>query len=147
MVHRSPDLSGTVSERLENAGQRLTGNRSAIVDVLGDAARPMTIPEILEVRPELAQSTVYRNLVVLEDAGLVHRIVTNDEFARYELAEDLTGHHHHLICASCGSVEDLPPIPALETAMDGAIAQIERSTGFRTETHRIDVIGLCANCT
>ncbi|MCU1457314.1 MAG: Fe2+/Zn2+ uptake regulation protein [Actinomycetia bacterium] len=146
MVHGSPDLSGAVTERLENAGQRLTGNRSAIVDVLGSAGRPMTIPEILEVRPDLAQSSVYRNLVVLEQAGLVHRIVTNDEFARYELAEDLTGHHHHLICANCGSVEDIPPIPALETAMDSAITQVARRTGFRTETHRIDLIGLCVNC-
>ncbi len=146
MVNRSPDLSGAVSERLENAGQRLTGNRSALVDVLGEAARPMTIPEILEERPDLAQSSVYRNLVVLEQAGLVHRIVTNDEFARYELAEDLTGHHHHLICANCGSVEDIPPIPALEAAMDGAITQVARRTGFHTETHRIDLIGLCARC-
>ena len=146
MVDRSPDLSGAVFERLENAGQRLTGNRSAIVDVLGNSARPMTIPEILEARPDLAQSSVYRNLLVLEQAGLVHRIVTNDEFARYELAEDLTGHHHHLICASCGSVEDIPPIPTLEAAMDGAIAHVARRTGFHTETHRIDLIGRCARC-
>ena len=64
------------------------------------------IPQILEVDRSLAQSSAYRNLAVLERAGVVHRIVTTDEFARYELAEDLTEHHHHLICRSCGSVAD-----------------------------------------
>ena len=64
------------------------------------------------------RARVYRNLVVLEQAGVVHRIVTNDEFARFELAEDLTGdHHHHLICSSCGAVEDVPASAGLEQSL------------------------------
>ena len=49
---------------------------------------------------------MYRNLVVLEQAGVVRRVTSTDDFARYELAEDLTEHHHHLICSSCGTVDD-----------------------------------------
>jgi Fe2+ or Zn2+ uptake regulation protein len=140
------DLRDTVASRLHGINQRLTANREAIVAVLSRAPRPLTIPEILESRDDLAQSSVYRNLVVLEQAGLVHRIVTNDEYARFELAEDLTGHHHHLICASCGMVEDVPASAGLERSVRDATAQIARSTGFRTEHHRVDLVGLCRKC-
>jgi Fur family transcriptional regulator, ferric uptake regulator len=143
---RDDGLRDGVAGRLRRANQRLTANRQALVDVLAAAARPLTIPEILEARPGLAQSSVYRNLVVLEQAAVVHRIVTRDEFARFELAEDLTGHHHHLICASCGAVEDVPASAGLEKSVQTAAAQIARSTGFRTEHHRVDLVGLCSTC-
>ena len=125
--------------------QRLTPKRAAIVEVLAQAARPLSLPEILDSGDGLAQSSVYRNLVVLEQAGVVHRIVTT-ESARYELAEELTGHHHHLICTSCGTVEDVPASAGLESSLADAVAQIEGSTGFRTKTHRIDLVGLCRRC-
>jgi Fe2+ or Zn2+ uptake regulation protein len=140
------DLVNTVATRLREINQRLTTNREAIIDVLSRAPRPLTIPEILAARRGLAQSSVYRNLVVLEQAGLVHRIVTSDEHARFELAEDLTGHHHHLICAACGMIEDVPASAGLEKSVRVATAQIARTTGFRTQHHRVDLVGLCRDC-
>jgi Fe2+ or Zn2+ uptake regulation protein len=140
-------LRDAVATRLHHAGQRRTPTRDAIVDVLAAAGRPLTIPEVLEAHPDLAQSSVYRNLVILEQAGVVHRIVTNAEFARFELAEDLTGdHHHHLICTSCGAVEDAPASDGIERAVQRAIEEVERATGFRTTGHRIDLVGLCRRC-
>lgn len=140
-------LLDAVAHRLHRAGQRRTATRDAIVEVLAGAGRPLTIPEILDVDADLAQSSVYRNLVLLEQAGVVHRIVTNAEFARFELAEDLTGdHHHHLICSSCGAVEDAPASPAIERAVHQAIDEVERATGFRSTAHRIDLLGLCRDC-
>lgn len=140
------DLHGTVAERLQRVHQRLTANREAVIDILAGSSGPLTIPEILSARSGLAQSSVYRNLVVLEHAGVVHRIVTNDEFARFELAEDIVGHHHHLICSSCGQVEDVPATAGLEDSLHDAMDQVSRATGFRTLTHRIDLVGLCKRC-
>jgi Fur family transcriptional regulator, ferric uptake regulator len=140
------ELRNTIATRLGKINQRLTTNREAIIDVLSGAPRPLTIPEILTVRRGLAQSSVYRNLVVLEQAGLVHRIVTSDEHARFELAEDLTGHHHHLICAACGMIEDVPASAGLEKSVRVATTQIARTTGFRTQHHRVDLVGLCRDC-
>ena len=140
-------LRDAVATRLHRAGQRRTPTRDAIVDVLAAAGRPLTIPEVLEAHSDLAQSSVYRNLVILEQAGVVHHIVTNAEFARFELAEDLTGdHHHHLICTSCGAVEDAPASDGIERAVHRAIEEVERATGFRTTGHRIDLVGLCRRC-
>jgi len=118
----------------------------ALVDVLAGAPRPLTIPEILEHRAGLAQSSVYRNLVVLEQAGVVHRVVTHDEFARYELTEDLTEHHHHLICSSCGGVDDVPASAGLERSVQRVIDEVRRRVGFRTEHHRVDLVGRCRRC-
>jgi Fe2+ or Zn2+ uptake regulation protein len=139
-------LHETVTRLLRAHGQRLTHHRGVIVDVLAEAAGPLTIPEILAARSGLAQSSVYRNLVVLEEAGVVHRMLTRDEFARYELAEDLTEHHHHLVCSNCGRVEDLPATPAVERSVAAAIDEAAHVAGFRTLHHRLDLVGLCANC-
>lgn len=142
----SEQVLETVTARLQAVGQRLTANRQALLEALTPGARPLTIPEILERRPDLAQSSVYRNLVVLEEAGVVHRVVGTDEFARWELTEDLAGHHHHLICATCGRVEDVPAPAGLERSVAAAAAAITRTTGFRTQHHRLDLVGVCENC-
>jgi Fe2+ or Zn2+ uptake regulation protein len=141
-------LQDTVSTRLRRVNQRVTANRQAIVEALSDASRPMTIPELLESRAGrgLAQSSVYRNLVVLEEAGLVHRIVTDGEFARFELAEDLTEHHHHLICTQCGLVEDFTVSEALEADLDRSLRRVASRRGFASANHRLDIVGTCANC-
>ncbi|MBA2281459.1 MAG: transcriptional repressor, partial [Acidimicrobiia bacterium] len=112
------DLHATVVAGLRRDQQRYTSNRRELVDALVVAGRPVTIPELLAGRPELAQSSAYRNLSVLERAGIVRRIVTSDDHARFELAEELTGHHHHLICASCGAVEDFDVPPGGERALE-----------------------------
>ena len=142
-----PTVHDAIAERLRRAEGRYTASRRALVDVLGAAQHPVTIPEILERARGLAMSSVYRNLAVLEDAGVVHRIVTSDEFARYELAEDLTEqHHHHLICVRCGRVEDFTPTPGLERSASTSLQRIASRAGFRMTSHRLDLIGLCRSC-
>jgi Fe2+ or Zn2+ uptake regulation protein len=140
------ELRDTVTRRLRAQQQRMTRVRTRLLDVLATADRPLTIAEILDGERALAQSSVYRNLVVLEQAGVVHRVVTDGEFARFELAEDLTGHHHHLVCARCGRVEDLPASERLERSVAAAAADAARRAGFRTDHHRLDLVGLCAEC-
>jgi Fe2+ or Zn2+ uptake regulation protein len=142
----SDDLHETVALRLRRAHQRYTAGRRALVDVLAGAARPMTLPEVLSGDADIAQSSAYRNLVVLEEAGVVDRIVTRDEFARYDLAEDLTGHHHHLVCFTCGSVDDFALSPELEHDLGRAFRRVAGRAGFSLDHHRLDLVGRCARC-
>ena len=142
----STELDRTAAARLQVDGQRYTDNRRQLVTVLAQGQAPLTIPEILERCPELAQSSAYRNLSVLERAGVVQRIVTSDEWARYELAEAFTEHHHHLICAACGRVEDFTVSAALEGAIDTALAEVARTAGFSLDHHRLDLVGRCGRC-
>ena len=141
------DVHGTAAARLQAVEQRYTACRRTLVGVLAAAGRPLTIAEVRDVEPGIAQSSAYRNLGDLEAAGVVRRVVTDDEFARYELAEDLTGHHHHhLICQTCGSVEDFTISGSLERSLDRALAQAATDAGFAVADHRLDLVGTCGDC-
>ena len=141
------DLHTAVAERLREREQRYTRGRRALVDVLEEATRPLTIQEILGRDKALAQSSAYRNLVLLEQTGVVHRVVSTDEFARYELAEHLTEHHHHhLICSQCGQVADFTVAPEVEDALARALGAAAEEAGFVTHDHRLDLIGQCRRC-
>ena len=146
MPSQSTDLHELAATRLRARGQRYTRSRRAIVDDLAGADAPLSIPQLLERDRSLAQSSTYRNLTELEQAGVVHRIVTADEFSRYELEEDLTEHHHHLICSHCGDVRDFTVPPALEHDLDRALDQIAAEHDFTADNHRLDLIGTCATC-
>lgn len=142
------DLHKQAADRLGSVGQRYTQGRRAIVDVLGSAERPLTVPEMLTVgRPgAIPQSSAYRNLAVLVEAAVVRRLAGNDEFARYELAEDLAGHHHHLLCDNCGLVTDVDAPEALEEAVADAARLAAAQGGFQVTSHRMDLVGRCADC-
>jgi len=140
------ELHLTAAQRLRGAGLRYTGSRRAVVGVLARSDRPLTIPEILDEDPSLAQSSAYRNLTELISAGVVHRIVVGDEYSHFELAEDLTSHHHHLVCTRCGRVADMTLSDDLELRLDKALDRIARAAGFSQEHHRLDVLGVCAAC-
>ena len=140
-----PDVHEIVAARLQADGQRYTPSRRRLVDVLVRAGRPLSIPEVLAADPRLPQSSAYRNLVVLEQAGAVDRMLV-PEGARYELAEGLVAHHHHLVCLSCGSVADVILTGGSERAIDAATDEVAAATGFRATGHRLDVIGVCARC-
>ena len=139
------DLHRIAAERIRD-GQRYTAQRHDLVALLAEVDQPLTIPQLLEHRPGLAQSSAYRNLAVLERAGVVRRIVTTDEFARYELAEDLTHHHHHLICSTCGDVTDFEVSDAVEEELETALAKVARRAGFKVRHHRLDLVGTCPEC-
>ncbi len=145
-IRSMADLHATAAARLRVDGQRYTTNRRALIEVLDASDRPLSIPQMLEGRRDLALSSAYRNLAVLERSGVVRRIVTSDEFARYELAEDLTEHHHHLICSSCGSVGDFTVPPEIEEDIERALERVASKTGFRAAGHRLDLVGTCAGC-
>ena len=140
------DVHATAANRLRQVQQRYTTGRQALVDVLAGAGRPLSIPEILAADSSIPQSSVYRNLTVLEQANVVRKLHGSDEFSRFELAEDLTTHHHHLVCVSCGSVDDYTVPLRFERTMAKAIDEVSAETGFRAEFHRLDLVGVCARC-
>lgn len=142
----TPDIDDVATRRLRAADQRYTRGRRRVVHVLDHGDGPMTIPQILAADSGLAQSSVYRNLAILEEVGLVTRIVTGDDHAHYELAEDLTEHHHHMICSSCGDVADFGLQPKVESELERALVRVAKRSGFSAEGHRLDLVGTCQEC-
>src|SRR5665213_3778635 len=139
-------LHELVAIHLLRTDQRYTAGRQAVIELLASFARPLSISEISEAIPEVPRSSAYRHLSDLERAGLVRRIAASDEFARFELAEDLTEHHHHLLCTSCGRVIDVTPTPAFEQTVAKMVQELAVQQDFAATSHALDVKGHCANC-
>jgi Fe2+ or Zn2+ uptake regulation protein len=140
------EIHQIVETRLTAVGQRYTPKRRALVEALRRAEKPIPIPDLADGRRGLPQSSVYRNLAVLEQVGIVHRVVTGEEFARYELAEDLTKHHHHLVCTTCGRVEDVTVPVGLERSMARTVSAVAGRAGYSGVRHQLDLIGTCRSC-
>ena len=139
-------LHDAVRNLLMREGNVYTANLRTMVEVLaGDG--PLTLPELLDRRDDLAQSTAYRGLGVLIDAGAVRRIVHDSDHARFELDERLTGHHHHhLVCTECGVVVDVELPAEIEHLLDRSLDVVAQSQGFVLDGHDLDIRGRCCNC-
>lgn len=102
--------------------------------------------ELAQAAHGIPLSSAYRNMTALIDIGVVRRVAGPDDHARFELAEELSGHHHHLVCASCGKVEDMHPSPRLERALAKAAQDVAAQQGYAVTEHRFDLVGICPDC-
>ena len=140
------EVHNLISGRMRESGQMYTKGRRHLVELLAAVGRPATIAELLEGGPRLTQSSLYRNMVDLESVGIVQRVVGTDDLTRYELSEEIIGHHHHVVCTECGAVDDFVVPSRAERSLDTAIAKALEDTGFVPTAHRLDVLGTCAAC-
>lgn len=141
------ELHGEVAQLLATRGQRYTAQRRQIVGALADIGRPATIGDLVAVADRVPVSTAYRNLTVMGDANVVRRVGGPDGFARFELSEELSGHHHHhVVCESCGLVSDAAASPDLEAALAATARAIARANGFDVTEHRLELVGRCTQC-
>ena len=140
------EIHDEVAQRLQSAGQRYTYGRKRLIEILVSLGRPATIREIVSAEPELAQSSAYRNLEVLQTSGAVRRLSSSGDFDHFELSEPILGHHHHLICVACGSITDMHLSDQLEQQIDQGLADAAADAGFQPTQHTLDLHGFCAPC-
>jgi Fe2+ or Zn2+ uptake regulation protein len=147
---RTRSADGTLDElvelQLRRADLRYTEGRRSIVHLLADSEHPVGIAEIIKILPHIPKSSAYRHLMVLKEVGLVRGIAAVDGFARFELAEELTEHHHHLLCTTCGRVFDVMPSASFERTTALMVAELADQFGFNPVSHSLDVVGHCADC-
>ena len=140
------DLHTTIRDLLRRTRQRYTLGRQQLVELLLEVDRPVTIPELMELGAHQSQSSLYRNLAIMEQAGAVRRLASVDDVARYELDEELTGHHHHLVCSRCGRVDDITLGEDFETQMRRAVDRTSQDSGYRLSAHHLELVGTCPDC-
>ena len=140
------ELHQLAEQRVRDADLVYTKGRRELVELLAGLSRPATMPELVEQRPKLTLSSMYRNMTDLEAVGVVQKVIGTDEHTRYELAEDLIGHHHHSICTNCGSIDDFVVSASTERSLAAALERALSESGFRPTGHRLDAVGICANC-
>src|SRR4030095_8919896 len=94
---------------LKEAGYRLTKPRRAVAQVLLAGQTPLSIEEIHSRLGDrsINRVSVYRTVQLFCDLGIVRRLQFHEGFARYELADSFSRHHHHFACNLCGRLEAL----------------------------------------
>jgi len=129
-------------EQLKMNGVRMTPQRHAILSYLMDSMSHPTADEIYKalspIYPSISVATIYNNLRLFVEAGLVRELTYGDDSSRFD--SDLSD-HYHAICKKCGQIVDFEYPPLLEVEKTAS-----RVTGFVVEGHRMEIYGLCSTC-
>lgn len=134
-------LTGT--QLLKETGLRATKPRLRILSLLEESTYPLSVADIATIlgKPKVDQVTVYRALEIFVQAGLVHHVELHQGRSFFELAT--REHHHHLVCRSCGRVEDVE-----DCGMDVVEKQIAKKAKHfaSVSSHALEFFGDCKEC-
>jgi len=128
-----------IVQRLELRGHRVTGSRRSVLEALASAAAHFTVDDVLHLAPGVGRATVFRTMKLLQDLNVVCRVLMEDGSLHYRLS--MRGHHHHLVCRSCGRVEDFS-----NCDVSSLVDQLRQVTEYEIEGHWLEVYGKCASC-
>ena len=138
---------GAIRSRLGERGIRYTAARRAVVEALQRGNGPQSVAELTDsLQRKVPLSSLYRTVSVLEGAEILtpHHGATG--VTRYELAEWLSGHHHHLVCRDCGAIEDVQLETARERRLDDLVSEVAGESGFVARAHSLEIEGICREC-
>lgn len=143
----STELHELVKDRLTADEIRYTTGRRSVVASIQMASGPRSAAELARSpRMRVPLSSMYRTLSILEDSDVLRKHHGPDGVGRYELAEWLTGHHHHLVCVSCGAIEDIDVPRHDETELKTIVDSLGADAGFRVLDHVLEIEGVCQTC-
>ncbi|OPX84922.1 MAG: Peroxide-responsive repressor PerR [Pelotomaculum sp. PtaB.Bin104] len=132
-------------EQLRQKGYKITPQRQEILKTLEAAPGPQSVEDIhrqiAERYPNMSMDTVYRNIAVLLELGIVSKLNFQDGKNRFEI--NCAGkHHHHLVCLTCGLSEavEICPFNTLDQQ------RIAREKKFEITGHSFEIFGHCAKC-
>ena len=133
---------GSSAPSLRSAGLRQTPQREAILRVLAESDRPLSVEEIWARMAEQRSGipTIYRNLERFVAEGWVETIQGADQTMRFVRCHSRF-HHHHLQCEDCGRTVEVD-----SCGLDLVLGDYERSTGFHITKHQLQVFGRCPEC-
>lgn len=121
---------------------RITRQRQVILEELRKVTTHPTADEVCQMvrqkLPHISLGTVYRNLELLAEHGLIQKIELAGSQRRFDGNVE---NHYHIHCKRCARVDDLPvrPFPIKENDYSSA-------TDFQITGHRVEFFGLCPEC-
>lgn len=133
---------------LASAGYRRGGARQRILELLDGENCARTAIEIEDQlrasasrsRP-VSRASVYRILDELATLGLVTRFDVGGGVARYEAVRGGHGHHHHLVCDSCGTLT-----PFTDDELERTLSDVCKRVALNVSEHEVVLHGACSNC-
>lgn len=122
-------------------GVRATAQRLAVVKAVDESPGAFTVQELHErarrIEPRLGLATTYRTVELLRESGGVRALLGEGRSTYVRCRPE---HHHHLVCTSCGAVEET------ELCAAPTESELERRHGFRAAAHELDIYGTCRRC-
>jgi Fur family ferric uptake transcriptional regulator len=135
--------AGTILGAFEDAGYRLTSPRRALARLVASRSGHFSADELLtesrRARLGVTRATIFRSLDVLAELGVVERLDLPSGEHAFVACEPT--HHHHIVCSSCGRSTGVADL-----GLEAVAAAIGRETGYRVDTHRLELFGLCPEC-
>ncbi|HEX7042658.1 MAG TPA: transcriptional repressor [Patescibacteria group bacterium] len=126
---------------LQNVSLQVTPARIAAMQLFESHDSPLDAQYLINhLHNELGidRVTVFRILNTFVEKGLIRKLEFGEGKARYELNNK---EHHHLICKSCGSIEDISDCNISSLEKD-----IKKKKGFLVQQHSLEFFGICKNC-
>jgi Fur family peroxide stress response transcriptional regulator len=127
---------------LKKSGVRITPQRHAVLEYLLTSLTHPTADEIYKALenkfPNMSVATVYNNLRILRELGLVKELTYGDDSSRFD---SNMMDHYHIICDDCGKIVDFhyPSLDEIESLA-------EKVSGFEISHHRMELYGKCDAC-
>ncbi len=133
-----------IHDQIKNAGLKCTPHRVEVLAMLSDLDEAIAAEDIYRRLSDTGYiinlSTVYRTLDSLVEKRLIARSVLMDQSkALYEMSGRM--HRHYLICTGCNRKVELENCPVHRIEHE-----LAAQTGFRIEAHRLEIYGLCPDC-
>lgn len=128
-----------VQRQLARTGHRVTGPRRVLLETMAGLGDHFTAEQLQEHAVGVGRATVFRSLRLFQDLGVVCQVILDDGSTAYRLTSP--GHHHHVVCSQCGTVDDFAGCD-----IGDLLAELARRTGYDIEAHRLEVYGRCARC-
>ncbi|HHU48179.1 MAG: Fur family transcriptional regulator [Caldicoprobacterales bacterium] len=134
-------MSFELIEKLRDKGYKITRQRESILAVLSEEGHQLLsareiFKKVLKNGGCTNFSTVYRNLELLMQEGIVRKVELNRDAACYELS-NCEEHHHHLVCTKCGNIQVTSYCP---------LDELQDEDGFVPTEHHFEIYGYCKDC-
>lgn len=125
---------------LKQNGHFITKPRMRLFGIL-QTHNALPISQLITLLDKHDQATVYRNIKVFEQLGIINRLQLGWH-SKLELSDIFQHHHHHLTCLNCGKVIALTESKAIEREID----RISQYANFKPTDHTLEIRGLCQPC-
>ena len=135
---------GSENQELRAVGLKVTLPRVKILQILENSKTKHLSAEdvykaLIEAEEDVGLATVYRVLTQFESAGLVSRHHFEGGHSVFELMSD--DHHDHIVCDSCGKVEEF-----FDDIIEQQQEKIAQKFGYKITDHSMYLYGICAAC-
>ena len=127
---------------LKESGLKATFQRMNIlenIEIHGHMSIDAIYAEVIKKHPSLSLATVYKNIILMVEKGVLVEVPITGQKSKYELSKE---DHIHLVCTECGEVEDKPK----DSVADALFTSMTEQENFTLCKQQINLYGVCSHC-